>query len=81
MLNSYPFAGQCQRGESKTKGHDDLPCPFLVFRFATVLQPQPQKLRCAYRKRSRYSPETMNALAISARSKLPSNWFSLLSQN
>ena len=32
-------------------------------------------------KRSRYSPETMNALTISACSKLPLNWFSLFSQN
>ena len=32
-------------------------------------------------KRSRYSPLTMNALTISACSKLPLNWFSLFSQN
>ena len=32
-------------------------------------------------KRSRYSPDTMNALTMSACSKLPLNWFSLFSQN
>ena len=34
-----------------------------------------------YWKRLRYSPETRNALTISACSKLPLNWFSLPSQN
>ena len=33
-----------------------------------------------WRKRSLYSPETRNALTISARSKLPSNSFNLFSQ-
>src|SRR6185295_14627693 len=32
-------------------------------------------------KRARYSPETMNALTMSACSKLPLNWFSLSNQN
>ena len=51
-----------------------------ISRMLPFKQPDSQRDKYHGPKRWRYSPETMKALTISALTKLPLNWLSLLSQ-